>query len=126
AAVRYRVGELHADRVIYLVDARQSQHFSQVFRTAQRAGWTDDAKLEHAAFGTMLGPDGKPFKTRSGEVVKLKELLDEAEERARKIIEEKNPNLSAEQRQRVAHAVGIGAVKYADLSKDRLSDYVFD
>jgi arginyl-tRNA synthetase len=127
AAIRYRVTELHADRIIYTHDSRQAQHFSQVFRTADKASWTrhGEVKLEYAPFGTMLGEDGKPFKTRSGEIVKLKELLDEAEERALKLVTEKNPTLPEQQRQGIARAVGIGAVKYADLSKDRISDYVF-
>jgi arginyl-tRNA synthetase len=125
AALRYRVNKLHADRVIYFTDSRQSQHFAQVFATAKRAGWTDEASVEHAPFGTMLGEDGKPFKTRAGGVVKLADLLDEAEERAYKLVSEKNPELPEEQRRRIANAVGIGGVKYADLSKDRTSDYVF-
>jgi arginyl-tRNA synthetase len=125
AAIRYRVGTLGAKRVIYLVDARQSHHFNQVFATAKKAGWTNDASLEHAPFGTMLGEDNKPFKTRSGDTVKLKDLLDEAEERALKVVQEKNSDLSDSQKQQIARAVGIGAVKYADLSKDRNSDYVF-
>ena len=125
AALRYRVNELRANRVIYLTDSRQSQHFAQVFATAKKAGWTGDASLEHAPFGTMLGEDGKPFKTRAGGVVKLADLLDEAEERAYKLVTDKNPNLPEEQRKGIARAVGIGAMKYSDLSKDRTSDYVF-
>jgi arginyl-tRNA synthetase len=127
AAIRYRVNELHADRIIYTHDSRQAQHFSQVFRTADKASWTHGGKvkLDYAPFGTMLGEDGKPFKTRSGEIVKLKELLDEAEERALKVVTEKNAELPEDQRKQIARAIGIGAVKYADLSKDRISDYVF-
>jgi arginyl-tRNA synthetase len=125
AAIWYRVQAIKANRVIYLVDARQAHHFNQVFPTAKKAGWADDALLEHASFGTMLGEDGKPFKTRSGDTVKLKDLLDEAEERALKLVTEKNPDLPQSQRHAIAHAVGIGAVKYSDLSKDRTSDYVF-
>ena len=125
AAIRYRVDELHANRIIYLTDSRQSQHFAQVFAAAKRAGWTHQATLEHASFGTMLGEDGKPFKTRTGGVVKLADLLDEAEERALKLVTEKNPELPQEQRTAIAHAVGIGGIKYSDLSKDRTSDYVF-
>lgn len=126
AAIRYRVNELHADRVIYLVDARQSQHFAQVFATARKAGWArEHISLEHAAFGTMLGDDGKPFKTRTGGVVKLADLLDEAEERALKLVTEKSPELPEEQRKAIAHSVGVGGIKYFDLSKDRVSDYVF-
>jgi arginyl-tRNA synthetase len=126
AAVRFRSESLAATRLLYFVDARQSQHFQQVFWTAKQAGWMGHATAEHAAFGTILGEDGKPFKARSGETVKLKELLDEAEERAAKIVAEKATDLSDAQRKSVAHAVGIGAVKYFDMSKDRTSDYVFD
>ncbi|MFN4242275.1 MAG: arginine--tRNA ligase [Tepidisphaerales bacterium] len=126
AAARYRAGVLKADRVLYFVDQRQSQHFAQVFKTAAAAGWTGQTRFEHAGFGTMMGPDGKPFKTRSGDVVKLEELLDEAEERALAVVREKNPDLPPQRQREVARAVGIGAVKYADLSKDRISDYVFD
>lgn len=127
AAIRYRVDTLQADRIIYFTDARQAQHFSQVFRTADKASWTrnGEVKLEHAAFGAMLGEDGKPFKTRTGGTVKLKDLIDEAEERALKVVEAKNAELPLEQKKQIAHAVGIGAMKYADLSKDRVSDYVF-
>ena len=126
AAARYRVAELHADRVIIFTDARQAQHFAQVFRVAKAAGWTDSASLEHAPFGTVLGKDGKPFKTRSGETVKLKNLLDEAEERAMAVVAGKNADLTDAQKYAIAHAIGVGAVKYGDLSKDRTSDYVFD
>lgn len=127
AAVRYRHRELGLKRVMYVVDARQSQHFQQMFLICRRAGFApEDMRLEHIAFGTMMGDDGKPFKTRSGGVVKLVELLHEAEERALALVEQKNPELDADTRRRVAHAVGIGAVKYADLSKSRTSDYVFN
>lgn len=126
AAVRFRVDHIHADRIIYLTDARQSQHFAQVFATAKKAGWAPaGVSLEHAAFGTMLGEDGKPFKSRTGGTAKLKDLLDEAEERAGVVVTEKNPELPAEKKAEIAHSIGIGAVKYADLSKDRVSDYVF-
>ncbi|MDB5296911.1 MAG: arginine--tRNA ligase [Phycisphaerales bacterium] len=125
AALRYRTEQLHANRVLYFVDARQSQHFQQVFATARKAGWAEGVALEHAAFGTMLGPDGKPFKSRTGGTVKLKDLLGEAEERAFALVTEKNPELPEDRRKAIAHAVGIGGVKYADLSKDRTSDYMF-
>ncbi|HEY1683859.1 MAG TPA: arginine--tRNA ligase [Tepidisphaeraceae bacterium] len=126
AAIRYRVRELHANRIIYTHDSRQAQHFAQVFQVARKAGFAPpEVSLEYAPFGTMLGEDGKPFKTRTGGTVKLKDLLDEAEERAQKIVDEKNPELPEAKRAEIAHAVGIGAVKYADLSKDRTSDYVF-
>ncbi|MEA2708970.1 MAG: arginyl-tRNA synthetase [Phycisphaerales bacterium] len=127
AAIRYRVRELHADRIIYTHDSRQAQHFSQVFWTARQASWTrgEEVTLQYAPFGTMLGTDGKPFKSRSGEVIKLKDLLDEAHDRAFKLVTEKNPELPEDQRQKIAEAVGIGAMKYFDLSKDRTSDYAF-
>ncbi|HWE02567.1 MAG TPA: arginine--tRNA ligase [Tepidisphaeraceae bacterium] len=125
AAIRFRAEQLHADRIIYTHDSRQAQHFNQVFDAARRAGWADGVALEYAPFGTMLGEDGKPFKTRSGDTVKLKELLDEAEERALAVVTAKNGELTADHRNQIAHAVGIGAVKYADLSKDRISDYMF-
>ncbi len=125
AAIRYRIQVLGAKRIIYTHDSRQAQHFAQVFEVARRAGWADGVSLEFAPFGTMLGEDGKPFKTRSGDTVKLKDLLDEAEERAFSLVSEKNPALPEEQRRQIAKAVGIGGIKYADLSKDRISDYVF-
>ncbi|MCE9589009.1 MAG: arginine--tRNA ligase [Planctomycetes bacterium] len=125
AALRFRVRDLHADRIIYVTDSRQKQHFAMVFKTAELAGWTAGVKLEHVPFGSVLGEDGKPFKTRSGETVKLADLLNEAEERALKVVTDKSPELPTEQRQEVAHAVGIGAIKYADLANDRIKDYVF-
>lgn len=126
AAIRYRVGTLGAKRIIYFVGTPQSQHFKQVFDVARRAGWAGEAVLEHAAFGSVLGSDGKMFKARSGDSVKLAALLAEAEQRALAVVSAKSPELPDADRQRIAHAVGIGAVKYADLSKDRLSDYTFD
>lgn len=129
AAVKYRCGAqpegLGAQRVMIFTDARQQQHFSQVFKVAKSAGWNRGASLEHAPFGSMLGADGKPFKTRTGGTVKLADLLDEAEERALAVVREKNPELPDQQLKAIAQAVGIGAVKYADMSKDRISDYVF-
>jgi arginyl-tRNA synthetase len=125
AAIRFRVGELHATRIIYTHDSRQAQHFGQVFATAKKAGWADGVSLEYAPFGTMLGEDGRPFKTRTGGTVKLKDLLDEAEERAMQLVTAKNADMPEEQRRSIAQAIGIGAVKYSDLSKDRTSDYVF-
>jgi arginyl-tRNA synthetase len=127
AAIRYRCGRLRADRVLYFVDVRQSLHFRQVFALARRAGFvTDDCSLEHHPFGTMLGKDGRPFRTRDGGVVKLTALLDEAEQRALQLVSAKDPSLSPAERRNIARAIGIGAVKYADLSKNRTSDYVFD
>jgi arginyl-tRNA synthetase len=125
AAIRYRVNQLHAQRIIYVHDARQSHHFRQLFAVARQAHWADGVELDYAPFGMMCGEDGKPFKTRSGGTVKLKDLLDEAEQRALAVVTSKNPDLPAGQRQSIAHAVGIGAVKYADLAKDRIADYVF-
>lgn len=127
AAIRYRVGTLGAQRIQVFTDARQSLHFKQVFAIARKAGFAPaEVSLEHNPFGTMLGPDGKPFKTRDGGTVKLAQLLDEAVERAEKLIAEKDPDLNAEERKEVARKVGIGAVKYADLSKTRTNDYVFN
>lgn len=127
AAMRYRHQVLHADRVLYFVDQRQALHFQQVFAVARKAGFVPaDMQLEHMGFGTMNGADGKPFKTRDGGTVKLIDLLDEAEQRALHLVEQKNPELEREELQQIARAVGIGAVKYADLSKHRSSDYNFN
>ena len=127
AAIRYRVGALKADRILYVVDARQSLHFQQLFAVARKAGYAPtNVLLEHVEFGAVLGTDGKPFKTRSGDTVKLADLLAEAVRRALALVTEKNPELPEAARTVIAHAVGIGAVKYADLSKNRKSDYVFD
>jgi arginyl-tRNA synthetase len=127
AAVRYRVGVLAADRVIYVVDARQKLHFQQLFALAHRAGFAPESiRLEHVGFGMVLGDDGKPFKTRSGDTVKLADLLREAKQRASALVAEKNPGLSESEREAVSIAVGIGAVKYFDLSKNRATDYVFN
>ncbi len=132
AALRYRIEGIEysgntykADKIIYVTDARQALHFNMLFETAKMAGWTDGINLMHVTFGTMLGEDGKPFKTRTGGTVKLKDLLDEAVERAMSVVEEKNPDLSVEQKEKIAAAVGIGAVKYADYSNNRNSDYIF-
>jgi arginyl-tRNA synthetase len=126
AALGYRIRELGAKRIIYLTDSRQSQHFRQFFDAARRAGWTESVRLDHIMFGTILGPDNKPFKARSGESVKLMDLLEEAEQRALVIVEQKNPELPEEQKRRVARAVGIGAIKYFDLARDPIGNYVFD
>ena len=126
AAIRYRVDKLNTDKIIYVTDARQGLHFEMVFAVARKAGWVKpETELVHVTFGSVLGEDGKPLKTRSGENVKLKELLDEAIERARKVVEEKNPGLSEDEKKKIASAVGIGAVKYADYSNNRTSDYIF-
>lgn len=127
AAVRLRSGELDADRSLYVVDARQSLHFQQVFAVARAANMvSNDLSLEHIAYGTMMGKDGRPFKTRSGDAVKLIDLLDEAVSRAFDLVTEKNPELDESSRREIAEVVGIAAVKYADLSKNRTSDYIFD
>ncbi|WP_437936494.1 arginine--tRNA ligase [Sorangium sp. So ce341] len=127
AAIRHRLTTVGAQRLIYVVGAPQSQHFAMVFATAREAGWLrPPARAEHVAFGSVLGADKKMFKTRSGDTVKLSDLLDEAVERATKVVREKNPELDAEAAGAVARAVGVGAVKYADLSSDRIKDYVFD
>lgn len=127
AAIRYRVQELAAERVIYLVDQRQALHFQQVFEVARKAGFAKPAtRLEHMGFGTMNGADGRPFKTRTGGTVKLVELLDEAQSRARALVDEKNPSLPADERAHIGDTVGMAAVKYADLSKHRSSDYIFN
>ncbi len=127
AAIRYRSDNLGADRVLYVVDARQSLHFQQVFAVARAAGFVrENCKLEHIAYGTMMGEDGKPFKTRSGDIVKLRELLAEAVSRAQYLVTEKNPDLSDSEKALIASTVGIASVKYSDLSKNRTSDYVFD
>jgi arginyl-tRNA synthetase len=127
AALRYRAGSLHADRMLYFVDQRQALHFQQMFSLAKRARFVpEETELEHMGFGTMNGPDGRPFKTRDGGTVKLIDLLDEAEERAYTLVRDKNPELDDQDLRTIAHAVGIGAVKYADLSKNRSSDYIFN
>jgi arginyl-tRNA synthetase len=127
AALRFRTRDLAGTRLVYVVGSPQQQHLSMIFAVGEMAGWlTGPARAEHVAFGSILGPDGKMFKTRSGENVKLNELLDEAVDRAAAAVAEKNPELDAAERAQVAHAIGIGAVKYADLGNDRVKDYVFD
>ncbi|WP_263261636.1 arginine--tRNA ligase [Pseudomonas sp. RIT-PI-S] len=127
AAVRYRSNVLKADRALYFVDQRQALHFQQVFEVARRAGFiTNGMSPEHMGFGTMNGADGRPFKTRDGGTVKLIDLLDEAEQRAYALVKEKNPELEESRLRDIARVVGIGAVKYADLSKHRTSDYSFN
>ncbi|MGH1469599.1 MAG: arginine--tRNA ligase [Cellvibrionaceae bacterium] len=127
AAIRFRAGTLKADRIMVVVDFRQSLHFKQVFTIARKAKFLPETTtLEHHSFGTMLGKDGKPFKTRTGGTVKLADLLAEATERAERLIEEKDPDLSEQEKKEVAGKVGIGAVKYADLCKTRTNDYMFN
>ena len=123
ATIKYRAETFHPDRIIYVVDSRQQLHFRQLFAAARRWGYA--MALEHVGFGTILGEDGKPIKTREGEPVKLEALLDEAEERARAVVRDKNPSLSEEEQAHIARVVGIGAVKYVDLMQNRTADYRF-
>jgi arginyl-tRNA synthetase len=123
ATIRWRLEHWNPDRILYVVDHRQGQHFDQLFETAKRWG-IDGAELVHVAFGTVLGDDGKPFKTRAGDTVGLESLLDEGVERAAALTAG-DEGLSAEERRRVAETVGIGAIKYADLCQNRTTDYVF-
>jgi arginyl-tRNA synthetase len=135
ATIRYRVGHWQPDTVLYVVDSRQALHFKQLFTAARRWGY-DKVELEHISFGSVLGPDGRPIKTREGGAVELGSLLDEAVERGRQAYEQTRaerkergedvPELSGEERQRIAEVVGLGAVKYADLSQNRTSDYKFN
>jgi len=126
AACRYRAHVLGGNRMLYFVDQRQALHFQMVFACARLAGFVpDEAHFEFMGFGTMNGEDGRPFKTRTGGTVKLTDLLDEAESRALALVQQKNPDLSADELFEIARAVGIGAVKYADLSRQRSSDYSF-
>jgi len=127
ACAKYRYETLHADRVLYYIDSRQHQHLMQAWTIVRKAGYVPQSiPLEHHMFGMMLGKDGRPFKTRSGGTIKLSDLLDEAVERATKLVGEKNPDMPAEELKALANTVGIGAVKYADLSKSRTTDYIFD
>ncbi|MCG9755664.1 arginine--tRNA ligase [Shewanella insulae] len=126
AAMRYRSEVLNADRALYFVDLRQALHFQQVFSLARTANFVrPEMSLEHMGFGTMNGEDGRPFKTRSGGVVKLVDLLSEAETRALELVRSKNPDMDEEELAKIAKVVGIASVKYADLSKNRASDYIF-
>ena len=127
AAAKYRYETLKANRALVFSDTRQSQHMQQAWLITRKAGYVPDSfQLEHKNFGMMLGKDGKPFKTRSGDTVKLADLLDEAIERAGVLISQKSTALSEQEKTDVIEAVGIGSVKYADLSKNRTTDYVFD
>jgi arginyl-tRNA synthetase len=125
AAVKFRLQQLHGSRLIYVIDARQKQHMAMLFAAAKKAGWCENVSLEHAPFGSVLGEDNRPFKTRSGESIKLSDLLDEAESRAAIVAGKKNPQLSPQQLQEIARVIGIGALKYADLRSDKVKDYVF-
>ena len=130
ATIRYRMETWRPDAILYVVDHRQSLHFQQLFAAARLLGYRD-VELQHVSFGTVLGDDGRPFKTRSGDTVGLEGLLDEAVRRALDIVAANDdakpdgPELSAEQRRQIAEGVGIAALKYADLSQNRTSDYVF-
>ena len=127
AAIRYRVDTLKAGQILYVVDSRQALHFRMVFETARRAGYLPEGvEAVHVQFGSVLGTDGKPFKTRAGKTIRLIELLDSAVEHAVATVEEKNPDLDADSTRTEAKIVGIGAVKYADLSTSRTKDYIFD
>lgn len=127
ACAKYRYEQLGADRVLYFIDSRQHQHLMQAWTIVRKAGYVpENVTLEHHAFGMMLGKDGRPFKTRSGGTVRLEDLLNEATERAQKLIESKNPALSTQEKNDIAHKVAMAAVKYSDLSKHRTTDYIFD
>ncbi|MDB3992616.1 arginine--tRNA ligase [Gammaproteobacteria bacterium] len=127
AAIELRSEQMMADRALYVVDARQSLHFKQVFALAKSAEIANSSiSLEHIAYGTMMGADGRPFRTRSGDTVKLIDLLDESIARAYDLVTEKNPSLDETERRKISETVGIGSVKYAELSKSRTSDYVFE
>jgi arginyl-tRNA synthetase len=130
ATIRYRMEQFHPDAILYVVDHRQALHFEHLFATARLMGYRD-VELTHVSFGTVLGEDGRPFKTRSGDTVGLEGLLDKAVRRAAQIVAANDdakpggPELAADERARIAQIVGIGALKYADLSQNRTSDYVF-
>jgi arginyl-tRNA synthetase len=127
ATIRYSIQERKATTLLYVVDSRQAQHFDMVFKTARRAGWlTDDIAAVHVQHGTVMGPDGRPFKTRSGGAFRLMELLDSAQRRARDIVTEKSPHQDDAELDEIAQIVGIGAVKYAELATSRTKDYSFD
>jgi arginyl-tRNA synthetase len=125
ATIAYRVREFAPDEIIYVTDGRQQLHFRQFFAIWRRWQPASTVKLSHVWFGSILGEDGKPFKTRSGDTVKLADLLDEAIERASKVIAEKNPDMPETERNEIAKIIGLGAVKYADLLPNRQGDYVF-
>jgi arginyl-tRNA synthetase len=126
AAIRYRLSDLGADHIIYVVGAPQREHLEMIIETARLAGWLQPpARAEHVAFGSVLGADRKMFRTRAGGSIRLVDLLDEAVERARQIVADRT-SLGPDEAAAVSEAVGIGAVKYADLSNDRVKDYVFD
>ena len=124
ATLDYRTEHFHADSIWYVVGAPQEKHFKQIFDIERMRGVSGD--FRHVAFGSILGKDRRPFKTRSGDTVSLQDVIDEAIERATRVVEEKSPDMPAEEKERVARAVGVGAIKFAELSQNRLSDYIFD
>ncbi|MGH3716268.1 MAG: arginine--tRNA ligase [Micromonosporaceae bacterium] len=127
ATIRHRIRDLHANRILYVVGMPQRQHFDMIFQAAREAGWlSEPTSAEHVGFGSILGSDGKLLRSRAGVSVKLVDLIDEAIRRAEAAVAEKNPSLDAATRAEVARMVGIGAIKYADLSTERTKDYVFD
>ena len=126
ATIKYRMERWNPDQIVYVTDGRQQLHFQQLFGAAKRWGIIGSTELKHVWFGTILGPDGTPLKTRSGDLVNLVDVLDEAERRAAKIVREKNAELSEEEMAEVGRVVGLGAIKYADLSQNRQSDFIFD
>ena len=126
ATLQYRMETWKPSDIVYVTDGRQQLHFQQLFKIFGRWQNATSVQLEHVWFGSILGPDGKPFKTRSGDTVRLADLLDEAEERAFAVVSEKNPGLLESERREIARVVGLGALKYADLSNNRQSDYIFD
>lgn len=127
AAAKYRLKTLKATRLIYVIDSRQSQHMAMLFAAVRKQGWGNPSvQLEHASFGSILGPDRKPFKTRSGETIKLVDLLNEAEQRAAAILAEKKSELPVDLQKTIVHTISTGAIKYSDLCSERVKDYIFD
>lgn len=127
AAIRHRTQEEKADHLIYVTDAGQAQHFQMIFKAAEKAGYLNPAqtKVDHVPFGLVLGPDGKKFRTRAGETERLLDLLNNAIDQAKKILSERSPEMDPKERDQLAEAIGIGAIKYADLSCHRTGDYTF-
>lgn len=125
AAAKYRIESLKADQIIYVIDARQAQHLAMLFAIVAKTNWSD-VKMSHVSFGMVLGSDRKPFKTRSGETIPLISLIDESISRAKLLVKEKNQDVSESEINKISEVLGIGALKYGDLSGDRVKDYVFD
>jgi len=126
ATVQYRMERWKPDQIVYVTDGRQQLHFQQLFSAVRRWGVVGQTDLKHVWFGTIMGADGTPLKTRSGDLIGLEEVFDEAERRAAAVVRQKNPDLSADEVAEIARAVGLGAIKYADLSQNRQSDFIFD